>query len=208
MKRILNIFGIEWCLLLVALLYIDPSVAMLGAMFVGPIVVLLFFIINFVIKKFENYIILQKVFVVLRIISILATIALSISVIMYGIKLNSPDERFRSLIANPIPESVENIEQGGTLAAMGSSSFFMTFNISPADFKTIISSERFSKFHQIDINNVAGRQPEMYKEILGEARNRMSDVSEMYIDELTNSVYRFDALIVNKEHTRVYYGSK
>ena len=208
MKRILNIFGIEWCLLVIALTYIDPSVAMLGVMFVGPIAVLLFFIIDFLIEKFYKRSVVQKIFGALRIISILSAITLSIFIIVHGIKLNSPDERFRSLIAEPIPKSVKNITRGGTLAAMGSSSFYITFDISPADFKTLISSERFLKFHNSNINSITGRRPDLYKKTLYEARRHMSDVSEMYIFEHPSSVYRFDALIVNAEHTEVYYSSK
>lgn len=207
MGKILNIFGIEWSLLIIAISFIDPSAAMFVTMFVVPFAALFFYIINFIIKKFEQNIILQKIFKVMRVISIFSAIAASIFIIMYGIKHNSPSELFKAVIANPIPESVRNIERNGNISAMGSSSFYMVFDISSTDFETIIKSEKFSEFHQNDTNNITGRRPELYKKTLSDAGKHMDNVAEIYIFEHSNSGYRFDALIVNKEHTRVYYSS-
>lgn len=208
MKKVLNFFGIEWCLIIIAIFYIDPSAAMLAIMLVGPVAAAVFFGINFIIKKYEQKIILRRIFGILRIISILAAIAASVFIINYGIKKNSPDEIFKSIIVNPIPKSVKDINRSGNISAMGSSSIYITFNISRDDFDAILKSQRFSEFRQNDVNNISGRRPELYNEMLNDAKKYVSNASEIYIFEHPNSAYRFDALIVNTEHTRAYYGSK
>jgi hypothetical protein len=180
---------------------------MLGLMFIGPLAVGLFFVINILINKFKQNTMFTNIFKILRIISVLLSVTLSVFLIYLFVQQNSPNERFKSLIINPIPESVKNIKRGGRLNAMGSSSFFITFEISPTDFEKIIHSQKFSKFHQNDAINPTGRMPELYKETIYRAKKYMNDVSEMYIFDEPNSKYRFNSLIINKKHTMVYYSS-
>lgn len=208
MKELLKIFGIEWILFFIALAIVDMSVAMLGIMFLGPVAVGIFFLIGFIMKKFEQKFFVQKMFKILRVISVLLAVSVSVFIVWYGVKQNSPAERFKSVILNPIPESVQNIERGGNLNAMGSSSFFITFDISQSDFNKIMATEKFAKFAKNDINNIGGRSPKLYEEAVTKAKKYIVNPSEVYIYEHKNSAYRFDMLIINIDHNKIYYTSK
>lgn len=206
--RISKIFGVEWFLLLVPIAYLDATAAMLCIMFIGPIVVVAFAVINYLIYRLKHRLVASKIFLVLRIISVILALILFGLLSIEVFQAKSPEGRFESLIMNPVPSSVTNLKQKGNLYAMGSSSLHLSFDISPTDLEAVLTSRRFSKFVKNDPDNVTGRAPKLYKASLNDAKRIIADVSEMYVYEHTNSRYRYEILIVNKEHNKVYFGMR
>jgi hypothetical protein len=118
--------------------------------------------------------------------------------------MRTPQELFEVLIAKPIPQSVVNIKREGSLNAFGSSSLGISFQISPADFESMMNSMKF-KFVKHDAKNPQGRKPNYYLRVVKESEEFIHEPFEIFVYEHSNSVYRFDAIVVNKEHTAAYY---
>lgn len=151
-----------------------------------------------------------------------AVVAVSLAATVAIVMLNwkTPEEWFKAVIENPIPPSVRHIEQSGSLNAMGASSFALTFNIGPEDAKFLMArqlaeraremnvSQPYYNVVRIDVKNVGGRTPDVYRQVLADATAKVGAVGEMYVFEHTNSGYQFDALVVNQDRTRMYYYSK
>lgn len=203
-KDLKTVFGIEWLLVIVAIAYFDGSAAMLLLMFGSP----LFFAIRFVFKFLEK----KKLFIPgkkTRGASVLLAVIAALSIISWGLKEHSPQKLFQSLIIDPVPTSVKNIETRGSINAMGSSSFFMTFEISHSDFELILKSGKFHNYQKIDVEKMPERVQHCLRErLMNEINSLMENISEVYVYTHSNSKYRCDFIIINKDHNKALYGSK
>ncbi len=202
-KNLKSIYGIEWLLVILAISYFDASVAMLLVMFGSPIFGGIHFIIKFLEKK--KFFLAFKL---ARATSVLMSVIATIFVITYCLAEYSPQNMFQKIIANPAPTSIKNIETYGSISAMGSSSFQMTFEVSHQDFELIVRSGKFSNFDRVDLEKMPSRverclNSRRMKKITGLIEN----ISEVYVFTHSNSKYRCDFIMINKDQNKAIYGS-
>lgn len=186
---------ITWLFPILSVAYFDASFAMLCIMFVVPFIGLFFYLMDLIAKRLSY----EKQFRMF--ISFLAIVSTCI-VLYWGFHYFSPKKMFESAVASPIPDSVEIIKKGGQLSGFGSSSFYIVFNLSNADFDFILGAKEFKKKN---LSNIEGRSPHLYKEALSEAEKWIEDIYEFYVKEDKNSSYRCSVLVTNRKQNKVYY---
>jgi hypothetical protein len=193
-----SFYGIEWLTVVLAIAFIDPSSAMLLLMFGFPLLLGIHFLIKYLVKR--------KLCPAAT--PVLLSSVIAIYIICYGLLTYSPQNLFKDRIMDPIPESIKNIETHGSIGAMGSSSFRMTFEVSPQDLEAIVMSPKLSSFQKIDLEKMPPRVERcLSKSRMEDLRQHIDHISDIYVFIHPNSKYRCDFLLINKGQSKVLYGS-